>query len=168
MFVDASGRRSKKLRRVGWGVAVLCAAYAVTLIAALVGGGSTAPLLNIPGVPGLADKGKPAQKVKTDPSASPAASDPVGPTGPVPSVTDADGNLVPNPGTGAADVSDGKPAGHGVAASGAAHSPAGGKTAASSGTAGAGKAGTTGGSTTPRSGGAAAGSPATGGGTGTT
>ncbi|MET9557529.1 hypothetical protein [Streptomyces sp. NPDC006645] len=50
VFVDASGRRSKKLRRLGWVLAIASACYAVALVAALIGGNSTAPLLRIPGV----------------------------------------------------------------------------------------------------------------------
>ncbi|GAA3757901.1 hypothetical protein GCM10023082_60860 [Streptomyces tremellae] len=96
VFVDASGRRSRKIRRIGWGVAVLCAAYAVALIAALVGGGSTAPLLNIPGVPELADKGKPARTVRPDPAPSASASaTPAGP-GAAPTAADTEGDGVPD------------------------------------------------------------------------
>lgn len=50
VFVDASGRRSKKLRRLGWVLAIASACYAVALVAALIGGNSSAPLLQIPGV----------------------------------------------------------------------------------------------------------------------
>jgi hypothetical protein len=45
VFVDESGRRSKTLRRVGWVLATVCAAYAVTLVLALLGGNSSAPRL---------------------------------------------------------------------------------------------------------------------------
>lgn len=45
VFVDESGRRSKKFRRLGWVVVIACACYAVTLAVALIGGNSTAPLL---------------------------------------------------------------------------------------------------------------------------
>ncbi|MFE2295277.1 hypothetical protein [Streptomyces sp. NPDC059452] len=45
VFVDESGRRSKTYRRLGWVVASLCAAYAVTLVFAVLGGNSTAPWL---------------------------------------------------------------------------------------------------------------------------
>lgn len=43
VFVDESGRRSKTLRRLGWVLATVCAAYAVTLVLAVLGGNSSAP-----------------------------------------------------------------------------------------------------------------------------
>ncbi|MFW3459981.1 hypothetical protein ACN24K_03460 [Streptomyces microflavus] len=49
VFVDESGRRSKTYRRLGWVVAALCAAYAVTLVFAVLGGNSTAPWLPLSG-----------------------------------------------------------------------------------------------------------------------
>lgn len=52
VFVDESGRRSKKLRRIGWVLAAACACYAITLAAALVGGDSSAPWM-----PGLGQAG---------------------------------------------------------------------------------------------------------------
>ncbi|MFC8828486.1 hypothetical protein ACFT9I_24420 [Streptomyces sp. NPDC057137] len=50
MFVDTSGRRSRTFRRFGWAVAIVCACYATTVAASLVGGSSGAPFLRIPGV----------------------------------------------------------------------------------------------------------------------
>ncbi|MEV8333804.1 hypothetical protein OG501_25610 [Streptomyces niveus] len=58
VFVDASGRRSKKLRRLGWVLAIASACYAIALVAALIGGNSTAPLLQIPGVSDKRDSEK--------------------------------------------------------------------------------------------------------------
>lgn len=58
VFVDASGRRSKKLRRLGWVLAIASACYAVALVAALIGGSSSAPWLQIPGVSDKRDSGK--------------------------------------------------------------------------------------------------------------
>lgn len=58
VFVDASGRRSKKLRRLGWVLAIASACYAVALVAALMGGSSSAPWLQIPGVSDKRDSGK--------------------------------------------------------------------------------------------------------------
>ncbi|WP_373465100.1 hypothetical protein [Streptomyces sp. V2I9] len=49
VFVDESGRRSKTLRRIGWVLAVGCAAYAVTLVLAVLGGNSSAPWLPVSG-----------------------------------------------------------------------------------------------------------------------
>lgn len=67
MFVDASGRRSRTFRRFGWAVAVVCACYATTVAASLVGGSSSAPFLLIPGVPeGVAE----AAEVKEDGAAT--------------------------------------------------------------------------------------------------
>ncbi|WP_405617392.1 hypothetical protein OG292_26270 [Streptomyces sp. NBC_01511] len=58
VFVDASGRRSKKLRRLGWVLAIASACYAVALAAALIGGSSSAPWLQIPGVSDKRDSDK--------------------------------------------------------------------------------------------------------------
>lgn len=66
VFVDASGRRSKKLRRLGWVLAIASACYAVALVAALIGGSSSAPWLQIPGVSDKRD----AQKVEIQPPPS--------------------------------------------------------------------------------------------------
>ncbi|MFJ9887777.1 hypothetical protein ACIQRW_18170 [Streptomyces sp. NPDC091287] len=45
VFVDESGRRGKTFRRIGWVLASVCVAYAVTLVLALLGGNSSAPWL---------------------------------------------------------------------------------------------------------------------------
>lgn len=45
VFVDESGRRSKTYRRLGWVLASVCVAYAVTLVLAVLGGNSSAPWL---------------------------------------------------------------------------------------------------------------------------
>lgn len=58
VFVDASGRRSKKLRRLGWVLAIASACYAIALVAALIGGSSSAPWLQIPGVSDKRDSDK--------------------------------------------------------------------------------------------------------------
>ncbi|MFC8081000.1 hypothetical protein ACFUN8_36335 [Streptomyces sp. NPDC057307] len=50
VFVDTSGRRGRTFRRFGWAVAIVCACYATTVAASLVGGSSGAPFLRIPGV----------------------------------------------------------------------------------------------------------------------
>ncbi|MGX1882822.1 hypothetical protein [Streptomyces sp. NPDC055287] len=87
VFVDESGRRSKKLRRIGWVLAFACACYAVTLIVALAGGNSAAPWLQIPG---LADDKKKPDTVRISPapddSLSPGATPP-GTPGATPSVS---------------------------------------------------------------------------------
>ncbi|WP_329067725.1 hypothetical protein [Streptomyces sp. NBC_01429] len=78
VFVDESGRRSRKLRKAGWFVAVACACYAVTVVAALVGGNSDAPWLPIPG---LAEKGK-ADSVEIRPGVTASGSVPASPGAP--------------------------------------------------------------------------------------
>ncbi|MEV8566590.1 hypothetical protein AB0436_13605 [Streptomyces sp. NPDC051322] len=85
VFVDESGRRSRKYRRVGWALGVCCACYAVMLVVTVVGGNSTAPWLLIPGP--AADKKTDTVKEPADPKTSPAPADPVpgltAPPGPV-------------------------------------------------------------------------------------
>ncbi|MFI5754795.1 hypothetical protein [Streptomyces sp. NPDC051569] len=48
VFVDASGRRNRRFRRVGWTVAAACSCYAFSLGGLLIGGDSGAPWLPIP------------------------------------------------------------------------------------------------------------------------
>ncbi|MFI1397850.1 hypothetical protein [Streptomyces sp. NPDC020681] len=108
VFVDESGRRSKKFRRVGWVLAAACACYAVTLVAALIGGDSTAPLL--PGF-GQQDKER-SGSVEVQPTAgvgAPTVATPFAPGAPTP--TDAVGSPVPGPtGSASGTVSGGLPA----------------------------------------------------------
>ncbi|MER6983143.1 hypothetical protein ABT317_40845, partial [Streptomyces carpinensis] len=73
VFVDASGRRSRRFRRLGMAVGLACAVYAVVIVVTLVSGNSNAPWLP---VPGQADD-RPASKVDT----SPTPSDPARPPG---------------------------------------------------------------------------------------
>ncbi|MDF3297769.1 translation initiation factor IF-2 [Streptomyces tropicalis] len=73
VFVDESGRRSRRFRRFGMGVGLTCAVYAVVIVVTLVSGNSNAPWLP---VPGQADDA-PAGKVDT----SPVPSDPARPPG---------------------------------------------------------------------------------------
>ncbi|MFE2640728.1 hypothetical protein ACFXKF_39435 [Streptomyces scopuliridis] len=84
VFVDSSGRRSRKLRRAGWVVAAACACYAMTLVVSVIGGNSSAPWLQIPG---RADDGKsdmvelrPTPAASASVSASPGAPAVVAPT----------------------------------------------------------------------------------------
>ncbi|MFF3749982.1 hypothetical protein ACFYYH_05880 [Streptomyces sp. NPDC002018] len=108
VFVDASGRRGKTFRRAGWVVAIACACYAVTLVGALIGGNSSAPWLQIPG---LADKQKP-DTVEIQPA--PTTSESVGVTPVTPdatsSPTDPDGVAVPRPSESVTPDTSGKPA----------------------------------------------------------
>ncbi|MFD9909724.1 hypothetical protein, partial [Streptomyces sp. NPDC059063] len=48
VFVDETGRRSRRYRRIGTGVGLLCAGYAVVIVATLVSGNSSAPWLPVP------------------------------------------------------------------------------------------------------------------------
>ncbi|MFJ4923919.1 hypothetical protein [Streptomyces sp. NPDC088725] len=169
VFVDASGRRSKKLRRAGWVVTLACAGYAVTLAIALVGGSSSAPWLPLPGhkeLPGPADQptsdrvdvrpgpvsGAPAGTAPGDPAASPA---PMG----------SNGRVLPGPsGSTSAHEVNGSGAGSGGATP-PAHSPAGGSgtsggaggAAGTGGASGTGGAGGGQGGTVPVSGGPSSG-----------
>ena len=48
VFVDESGRRSRRYRRIGMAVALACGVYAVDIVATLQSGNSTAPWLPVP------------------------------------------------------------------------------------------------------------------------
>ena len=73
VFVDVSGRRSRRVRRLGIAVGVACAGYAVVIVATLVSGNSTAPWLPVPGQGG----DRPASTADTTPEPSRSA----GPSG---------------------------------------------------------------------------------------
>ncbi|WP_119288289.1 hypothetical protein [Streptomyces sp. YIM 130001] len=93
VFVDESGGRSRRLRRIGWILGVACAVYAVVLGATLVSGNSDAPWM-----PGIGkDDEKPAGKVSptTPPDASATAENSPSPS-PTPGPSDT-GGLVPSP-----------------------------------------------------------------------
>jgi hypothetical protein len=49
VFVDESGRRSRRYRRIGIGVGVACAVYSVVIAATLLSGNSNAPWMPLPG-----------------------------------------------------------------------------------------------------------------------
>ncbi|WP_203688971.1 hypothetical protein [Streptomyces sp. SID12488] len=63
VFVDETGRRSRRYRRIGMAVGISCAVYAVVIVATLLSGNSDAPWLP---VPGQQDE-QPAGKVDTSP-----------------------------------------------------------------------------------------------------
>ncbi|MER5464806.1 hypothetical protein ABT010_29805 [Streptomyces sp. NPDC002668] len=119
MFVDESGRRSKKFRRLGWVFAFACACYAVTLVAALVGGNSTAPWL-----PGIGQQGKEqTDKVEIQPAPTDGASVAATPGGVpgAPTPTDSTGAVLPQPSGGVSNgISGGVSATPGPGASGSA------------------------------------------------
>jgi len=97
VFVDESGRRSRRFRRIGMALALACAVYAVVIVATLASGSSNAPWLP---VPGQQDDG-PAQKVDTSPLPS-LSTQPSGPAGasPDPSAS-LSGGTTPSPGASA-------------------------------------------------------------------
>ncbi|MFD8819941.1 hypothetical protein ACFV23_52815, partial [Streptomyces sp. NPDC059627] len=49
VFVDESGRRSRRFRRFGMAVGLACAVYAVVIVVTLLSGSSDAPWLPVPG-----------------------------------------------------------------------------------------------------------------------
>ncbi|MFE2423678.1 hypothetical protein [Streptomyces hokutonensis] len=63
VFVDESGRRSRRYRRIGMAVGIACAVYAVVIVATLLSGSSDAPWLPVPGQ----KDDPPASKVDTSP-----------------------------------------------------------------------------------------------------
>jgi hypothetical protein len=71
VFVDETGRRSRRYRRIGMAVGLACAVYAVVIIATLLSGNSSAPWLPVPGK----EDDKPASKVDS-PTLPPASADP--------------------------------------------------------------------------------------------
>ncbi|MFB7243365.1 hypothetical protein ACFCYX_12970 [Streptomyces populi] len=73
VFVDESGRRSRRFRRLGMFVAVACAVYAVVIVATLLSGSSNAPWLPVPGQ----EEDAPAGRAET----SPRPAQPVNPSG---------------------------------------------------------------------------------------
>ncbi|MBB4714855.1 hypothetical protein [Streptomyces luteogriseus] len=48
VFVDESGRRSRRYRRIGMAIALACGVYAVVIVATLLSGNSNAPWLPVP------------------------------------------------------------------------------------------------------------------------
>jgi hypothetical protein len=76
VFVDESGRRSRRFRRMGIAVGLACSVYAVVIVATLLSGNSNAPWLPVPGQ----QEGQPAGKVDT-PSRPADSAPPSGTTG---------------------------------------------------------------------------------------
>ncbi|WP_258314733.1 hypothetical protein [Streptomyces sp. Act143] len=93
VFVDESGRRSRRFRRIGIFVGIACAIYAVVIVATMLSGNSNAPWLPVPG-----QEGKEAGQVETTPlPADPAA--PTDATGGTPGASPAPGDgTTPSPG----------------------------------------------------------------------
>ncbi|MDH6702124.1 hypothetical protein ACIQKE_38210 [Streptomyces griseoviridis] len=100
VFVDESGRRSRRFRRLGMAIGLACAVYAVVIVVTLMSGSSDAPWLPVPGQ----NDDRPASKVDT----SPAPTGSAGPSGapdasPDVSPTATDGVIPPTAGSGTAD-----------------------------------------------------------------
>ncbi|MFI1566271.1 hypothetical protein ACH4ZX_24985 [Streptomyces sp. NPDC020490] len=111
VFVDESGRRSRRFRRIGVAIGLACAVYAVVIVMTLLSGSSDAPWLP---VPGQKDE-QPADEVDTSPQPSGTA-DPSGTAGASPgaSATTTDGATAS---PGAAGVTPGASGGAGQGAS---------------------------------------------------
>ncbi|WP_449487975.1 hypothetical protein [Streptomyces purpurascens] len=78
VFVDESGRRSRRFRRIGMAVALACGIYAVVIVATLMSGNSQAPWLPVPGQ----KDAPPAGQVDTPPLQRSAPTDGTGATTP--------------------------------------------------------------------------------------
>ncbi|MFE7900602.1 hypothetical protein ACFU3E_24440 [Streptomyces sp. NPDC057424] len=75
VFVDESGRRSRRFRRIGMAIALACGVYAVVIVATLLSGNSNAPWLPVP----TKEDNPPAGQVDSPPL--PTESAPTGDTG---------------------------------------------------------------------------------------
>ncbi|MFJ7332804.1 hypothetical protein ACIQU3_30655 [Streptomyces sp. NPDC101110] len=96
VFVDESGRRSRRYRRIGMAVALACGVYAVVIVATLLSGNSNAPWLPVP----TKEDSAPAGQVDSPPvTAESAPPEDTGATAPgsTPATGDA---TAPAPGTG--------------------------------------------------------------------
>ncbi|MEU5097291.1 hypothetical protein [Streptomyces sp. NPDC020996] len=111
VFVDESGRRSRRFRRIGMAIGLACAVYAVVIVMTLLSGSSDAPWLP---VPGQKDE-QPVAEVDTSPQPSGTA-DPSGTAGASPgaSATTTDGMTASPSAAGAAPGASGG-AGQGTA-----------------------------------------------------
>ncbi|MFF4898270.1 hypothetical protein [Streptomyces sp. NPDC001068] len=78
VFVDESGRRSRRFRRIGTAVGLACAVYAVVIVVTLLSGSSDAPWLPVPGQ----NHDRPAGRVDGPPRPA-RSSDSSGDDGPV-------------------------------------------------------------------------------------
>ncbi|MFF9115318.1 hypothetical protein ACF09Y_06785 [Streptomyces massasporeus] len=101
VFVDESGRRSRRYRRIGMAVALACGVYAVVIVATLLSGNSNAPWLPVP----TKDDNPPAGRVDSPPltaeSAPPGEAGDTGVTAPG-SAPATGGATAPAPGPSAA------------------------------------------------------------------
>ncbi|MFJ9025062.1 hypothetical protein ACIRPU_34600 [Streptomyces sp. NPDC102259] len=79
VFVDESGRRSRRLRLLGVAVGVVCAVYALVIVGTLVSGNSSAPWLPLPGLGDDTPVGQVETSSVPSASASPSGSDSAAP-----------------------------------------------------------------------------------------
>lgn len=131
VFVDESGRRSRRYRRFGMAVGIACAVYAVVIVITLLSGSSDAPWLPVPGQKDDAPAGKVDTSPSPDRSGNPSGgSDSVAP-GNIPTASD---GTTPSPGARASGTAgaSAKPGGRtsasaspGASASRSASAPAG-------------------------------------------
>jgi hypothetical protein len=109
VFVDESGRRSRRFRRIGIAVGLACAVYAIVIVITLLSGNSNAPWLPMTGPKDDA----PAGKVDTSPMPA-ESTKPSVPAGVIPGTTPTvSGGVTPAPGASGtapgATVNPGKP-----------------------------------------------------------
>ncbi|MFD5632300.1 hypothetical protein [Streptomyces sp. NPDC127072] len=83
IFVDPSGRRAHRIRRMGWLVAAGCVCSVATLGVAVTDSNSTAPWLRIPGMPGSVG----SQNRGADEAPRPGGQDPATPAADSPTST---------------------------------------------------------------------------------
>lgn len=99
VFVDESGRRSRRFRRIGMAVALACAVYAVVIVATVLSGNSDAPWLPVEG-----PKEQPAGQVDTPPLPAESAPVPSGTGSVSPGASPTAGaGTTPSPGAGVAE-----------------------------------------------------------------
>ncbi|MFI9822433.1 hypothetical protein ACIHFC_18485 [Streptomyces sp. NPDC052013] len=95
VFVDESGRRGRRYRRIGMAVGLACAGYAVVIGATLMSGNSNAPWLPVPGQ----KEEQPAGKVETTPGPAESAATPGSGTSLEPGAVPSAGDVtLPSPG----------------------------------------------------------------------
>src|SRR5690606_15009798 len=98
VFVDESGRRSRRYRRIGMAVGLACACYAAVIVATLLSGNSDAPWLP---VPGQQQEQQPAAEVETSPRPGETDATPASGTSLLPGGSPSPGaSTLPRPGTG--------------------------------------------------------------------
>ncbi len=95
VFVDESGRRSRRFRRLGMAVGIACAVYAVVIVATLLSGNSNAPWLPVQSPKDEQPAGQVDTPALPEESVAPTATDESG-LGSSPSVSD---GVTPSPGS---------------------------------------------------------------------